>query len=175
MAPTLTAIFIVAGCTHPGNVSASPTAALNATRSPLLPTTAPGLPPFDEGRFQQLLGTLRGTPVVVNLWASWCGPCRAETPILARAARTYGRRIQFLGVDVLDSAGAAVAFAREFHIPYPSVSDPSAEIRNAQGLLGLPGTIFYDANGGIVDTVSGPLDPGRLSNGIQRLLEPPQS
>src|SRR6266571_5931381 len=73
--------------------------AVNAARATLLPTTVAALPSFDPERFTQLLGQLRGTPVVVNFWGSWCGPCRAEAPILREAAAQYGSNVQFLGVD----------------------------------------------------------------------------
>jgi thiol-disulfide isomerase/thioredoxin len=171
VAIVLAAGVVAAGCSSSGGVSAiDSTPALNAAHVALLPTTAPGLPTFDNERFQRLLGQLRGTPVVVNIWASWCGPCRAEASILARAARTFGRGVQFLGVDIQDSIGGATAFEQEFQIPYPSVFDPRGEIRDALGLLGQPDTVFYDANGAMVATVSGQLDRQVLSANIALLL-----
>jgi cytochrome c biogenesis protein CcmG/thiol:disulfide interchange protein DsbE len=173
IALALTTAFIVAGCSRSGGVGAAPdsTPALNATHVALLPTTAPGLPTFDQEKFQQLLAELRGTPVVVNIWASWCGPCRDEAPILAQAARTYGHRVQFLGVDILDTRGAATAFEQEFHIAYPSVFDPSGQIRNSLGFIGQPDTIFFGTDGSRIATLSGPLDQHLLSTNIGRLLE----
>lgn len=172
MALVLASTFIAASCSHPVDVARDTDSkpALNAVRVALLPTTAPGLPAFDVGKFQQLLGQLRGTPVIVNIWASWCGPCRAEAPLLAEAAQTYGRRIQFLGVDIQDSVAGATAFEQEFHIPYPSVFDPDGNIRDSLGLLGQPDTIFYDADGSTVATVSGQLSQQVLSANIDRLL-----
>jgi cytochrome c biogenesis protein CcmG/thiol:disulfide interchange protein DsbE len=172
MAPALAAALIAAGCSSSGGVVAAPdsTPALNATHVALLPTTAPGFPTFDQEKFQQLLSELRGTPVVVNIWASWCGPCRDEAPILARAARTYGHRVQFLGVDILDSRDAATAFEHEFHIPYPSVFDPSGQIRNGLGFIGQPDTIFFAADGSRKAALSGALDQQVLSTNINWLL-----
>jgi cytochrome c biogenesis protein CcmG/thiol:disulfide interchange protein DsbE len=166
------AALVGASCSSAAGVneSAHPTPALNAANVDLLPTTTPGLPTFDEETFQQLLVELRGTPVVVNIWASWCGPCRDEAPILAQAARAYGRRVQFLGVDILDSMDAATAFTREFQIPYPSVFDPSGHIRDALGFFGQPDTIFYGPDGSEVATVSGALSQHVLSINIGRLL-----
>ena len=146
------------------------TPALNAANVALLPRTTPGLPMFDEVQFQQLLGQLRGVPVIVNIWASWCGPCRDEAPILAQAARTYGQKVQFLGIDILDTIGGAAAFVREFHIPYPSVFDPNGDIRDALGLLGQPDTLFYRVDGSKLATVSGQLDKQVLLANIDRLL-----
>ena len=173
VALALAAAFIAASCSHPVDVARDTDSkpASNAVRVALLPTTAPGLPTFDEETFQQLLGQLRGTPVVVNIWASWCGPCRAEAPLLAEAARTYGRRIQFLGVDIQDSVAGATAFDQEFHIPYPSVFDAGGDIRDSLGLLGQPDTIFYGADGSTVATVSGQLSQQVLSANISKLLE----
>ena len=162
----LAAVLTCASCSSSGSVSepSDSTPALNATTVALLPTTTPGLPTFDKEQFQQLLGQLRGTPVVVNIWASWCGPCRDEAPILAQAARTYGQRVQFLGVDILDTTGAATAFVREFHIPYPSVFDPSGHIRDALGFFGQPDTIFYGPDGSRVTTLSGSLSQHDCDN-----------
>jgi cytochrome c biogenesis protein CcmG/thiol:disulfide interchange protein DsbE len=168
----LAAVLTVAGCSSAGDVSqaSNSTPALNATNVALLPTTTPGLPTFDEEQFQQLLGQLRGTPVIVNIWASWCGPCRDEAPLLAQTARTYGQRVQFLGIDILDTKDAATAFVREFQIPYPSVFDPSGRIRDALGFLGQPDTIFYGPDGSKMATVSGVLSQHVLSTNIGRLL-----
>jgi thiol-disulfide isomerase/thioredoxin len=164
--------FIVASCSHAADMALDTESkpALNAVRVALLPTTAPGLPTFDVEKFNQLLGQLRGTPVIVNIWASWCGPCRAEAPILAEAARAYGKQIQFLGVDILDSVAGATAFELEFHIPYPSVFDSDGNIRDSLGLLGQPDTIFYGADGATVATVSGQLSRQVLSTNINKLI-----
>lgn len=149
---------------------ASGSPAINATQVPLLPRTTPGLPLFDDGKFNALLAQLKGTPVVVNIWASWCGPCRTEAPLLAAAARRYGDQVQFLGVDILDQRQAATSFTNEFHVPYPSVFDPSGAIKTALGFLGQPDTIFFDAAGDKVTTSSGPLTPQALNTGIQRII-----
>ena len=164
--------LIAAGCSRSGGPGAATESspALNATQVALLPTSAPGLPTFDAEKFQQLLAELRGTPVIVNIWASWCGPCRDEAPILAEAARTYGDRVQFLGVDILDTTGAATAFEQEFHIPYPSVFDPGGNIRDGFGFIGQPDTIFFAADGSRMATLSGPLDQQVLTKNIGRLL-----
>ena len=173
MTLALASALVAAGCSSSTGVipATESSPALNATHVALLPTTAPGLPTFDNEKFQQLLVQLRGTPVIVNIWASWCGPCRVEAPLLARAARAYGGRIQFLGVDIQDTTGGATAFVNEFHIPYPSVFDPSGDIRGALGFLGQPDTIFYGSDGSRVAELSGALDDQALSTNISRLLE----
>jgi thiol-disulfide isomerase/thioredoxin len=94
----------------------------------------------------QLRG-LRGYPVVVNMWASWCGPCEAELPFLQRETRKRGAQVAFLGVNVDDSTANARELAAKYPMPYPSVVDPDSEIVRSYGGRGLPVTVFYDAKG----------------------------
>jgi cytochrome c biogenesis protein CcmG/thiol:disulfide interchange protein DsbE len=98
-------------------------------------------------RFEEELRDLRGTPVVVNLWASWCGPCRFEIPFIQRQFREHGTKVAFLGVNSDDSDDGARRMARELPMPYPSVVDPRAQLAGSLGARGLPVTVFYDANG----------------------------
>ena len=112
-----------------------------------LPATATELPRFDSTRFRTLLGQLKGAPVVVNVWASWCRECIQEAPELATAARDYAGRIQFLGIDIQDHLASARDFVRRFDWPYPSVFDPIGAIRNDLDLTGQPNTILFDAAG----------------------------
>lgn len=98
--------------------------------------------------FERRLGDLRGHPVVVNKWASWCGPCREEFPWFQRLSAKLGGRIAFVGVDSRDSGAAARTFLDEFPVPYPSYRDPNQEIARAIGAsVGFPGTAFYDSSG----------------------------
>jgi cytochrome c biogenesis protein CcmG, thiol:disulfide interchange protein DsbE len=135
-----------------------------------LPTDPTALPEFTLAEYRHVLGELRGTPVVVNVWASWCGPCREEAALLASANRTHGDRVQFIGVDILDERGSARAFMREFGWTYPSVYDPSGAIRDGLGLLGQPVTLFYDASGELVDTWTGPLSEEALDANLRAIL-----
>lgn len=141
-----------------------------ATEAPLLPTTTDALPEMDAVAYDELLTQLRGTPVIVNFWAAWCPPCREEAPMLAAAGRDHGEEIQFLGVDILDERGAATDFIEEFSIPYPNVFDPPGEIRTAVGSIGQPVTVFYDADGAVVDKVDGQLSQKDLDRNIDLLL-----
>jgi cytochrome c biogenesis protein CcmG/thiol:disulfide interchange protein DsbE len=98
--------------------------------------------------FQARLDQLRGYPVVVNNWASWCGPCRAEFPYLQSLAAKYGDRIAFIGVDSQDNDDAAKTFLGEFPVPYPSYSDPDLKISDSLDVgVGLPATVFFDSKG----------------------------
>jgi cytochrome c biogenesis protein CcmG/thiol:disulfide interchange protein DsbE len=98
--------------------------------------------------FEARLADLRGYPVVVNKWASWCGPCRVEMPWFQELSAKLGKRIAFLGVDSQDSSAAAKEFQREFPLPYPSYSDPDKDIAEAMdATIGFPATAFYDSSG----------------------------
>jgi cytochrome c biogenesis protein CcmG, thiol:disulfide interchange protein DsbE len=93
------------------------------------------------------IAALRGHPVVVNVWGSWCAPCRAEAPILQRVAVEHSKAVAFLGVDTQDPEGAAKRFLAEVPMPYPSYQDLRQGIAHSYGLLGTPSTIFYDSRG----------------------------
>jgi cytochrome c biogenesis protein CcmG/thiol:disulfide interchange protein DsbE len=141
----------------------------NAATAPLLPTSVTALPSMDPQGFDELLGQLEGTPVVVNYWASWCTPCRTETPLLVAAHRRYGDRVQFLGVDLQDNRDGAVRFIDDFDVTYPSVFDPSNAIGVANGLFAPPMTVFYDADGTKVATVPGQLSEDALSTNLEAI------
>jgi thiol-disulfide isomerase/thioredoxin len=103
--------------------------------------------------FTAQLAALRGHPVVVNQWASWCGPCRYEFPFLRRLARTYRGQVAFLGVDAQDSRAEAEAFLRRMPVPYPSFFDESADAaRTFKGAQSWPTTAFYDRAGKLAYT-----------------------
>ena len=153
----------------------SPVPATNAATAPLLPTDAQALPEMTYEQFRTLLSQLEGTPVLVNIWGSWCGPCRAEAADLTAAAAQYGDRVQFLGIDILDAPESARVFMDEFGWTYPSVFDPSpgGDIRNQLGYLGQPVTIFYDAAGDKVADWEGPIPPEELQRRLQQLVAEP--
>jgi cytochrome c biogenesis protein CcmG, thiol:disulfide interchange protein DsbE len=98
--------------------------------------------------FEARLRELRGFPVVVNKWASWCGPCRAEFPYFQAEAAARGKRIAFLGIDSNDGEDSARDFLAEFPVPYPSFIDPEQKISDEiePGLF-TPATAFYDSKG----------------------------
>lgn len=106
--------------------------------------------------FQAQLRRLRGTPVVVNQWASWCGPCKYEFPFFRAAAEKYRGRVAFLGVNSQDQRAPAEKFLRDHPVPYPSYFDPDVDIaRVFKGGIGWPTTAYYDARGKLVETHAG--------------------
>ena len=106
--------------------------------------------------FQRRLRELRGHPVVVNKWASWCGPCRFEFPFFQDQAAALGKRVAFIGVDSRDSDAAAKQFLSEFPVPYPSYLDPDEEIAASfEASLGFPSTAYFDRTGELVYTKQG--------------------
>lgn len=139
-------------------------------RGPLLPEDRLALPTFDLARYRALLAELEGTPVVVNIWGSWCPPCRVEAADLSKVAREYQGRAQFVGVDILDNREPARDFILEFDWPYPSVFDPPGAIRDGLGYLGQPVTIVYDRAGEVVFEWEGAVTAELLRTEIDKVV-----
>jgi len=143
--------------------------ASNATEASLLPETADELPDSDPERFMRLLEELRGTPVLVNFWGSWCPPCHEEMPRLVEAHREFGDRVQFLGIDVLDARPEARAFIADYGMTFPSVFDPPDAIKDSLGRVGQPITLFYRANGEVLAAYTGPIPEDVLRRNLRAI------
>ena len=138
--------------------------------SPLLGKPAPDFTLTDlEGRVVRL-SELRGRPVVLNFWATWCQPCVVEHPTLAAAASRFGERAHFLGVIYHDEPRAVRAFLVRRPPWGPSLIDDGSRVAIAFGVYGAPETYFIDADGIVVDKVAGALAPGTLYARLEELM-----
>ena len=135
----------------------------HSVRSPLVGRPAPAfsLPPAGDGA-PMSLDALRGRPVVINFWATWCVPCLQEHAALTQAAKTL-RDVQFLGVVYEDEEANIQAFLQQRGSAYPSLVDPGGKTAIAYGVFGVPETFFIDGAGRIVEKYVGPLDPDRIA------------
>lgn len=120
--------------------------------------------------FQDRMTQLRGYPVVVNKWASWCAPCRGEFPAFQQAALRLGKRVAFLGLDGQDNDGNARTFLKQFPVTYPSYRDPDVKIApKIQAGIAFPTTVFFDKTGKLVYAHPGPYkNAGDLIADIKR-------
>jgi thiol-disulfide isomerase/thioredoxin len=142
----------------------APLAALHRQANALLPG--------GKAALRRRLAALRGRPVVVNKWASWCSPCRAEFPVFQQVATERGRRVAFLGLDAQDKAPAARRFLAQRPLPYPSYEDPDQSLgRMLEAPDVAPVTVFLDARGKVAFIHSGQYTSARrLSGDIDRYL-----
>jgi cytochrome c biogenesis protein CcmG/thiol:disulfide interchange protein DsbE len=135
----------------------------HSVRSPLVGRPAPPFSLVPAGGGEAVsLDSLRGRPVVVNFWATWCVPCFQEHPALTGAARTL-RDVQFLGVVYEDEPSKIRDFLKERGAAYPTLMDPGSKTAIAYGVFGVPETFFIDAQGRIVEKYAGPLDPDTIT------------
>lgn len=139
--------------------------------------TAPPLPSLVLSRADGQpvsLDAYRGRPVVMNLWASWCPPCRREMPVLAKAQADYPD-VRFLMINQGESAHAVEAFVQSQGLRFDDLLlDPASLAMQAAGARGLPTTLFFDTNGRLVDAHLGELTAARLRDTLQgRLQQPP--
>ena len=152
------AVVLAIGISQAGGGEAEPASttsaidldALAGAPAPLaeLHADAGKIQPADTESYAARLRELRGYPVVVNAWASWCGPCKLEFPFFRDAAMRLGKRVAFLGLNVSDNRQDALAFLRKQPVPYPHLEDGDSRIVQRTGAAGgLPTTVFYDADG----------------------------
>jgi cytochrome c biogenesis protein CcmG, thiol:disulfide interchange protein DsbE len=157
------AALLITGCETPDR-------APSGSDGPLLPESRLELPQYDLETFRRMIDELRGTPVVVNFWGSWCPPCKVEAPDLSEAAKRYADRVQFIGVDILDNRPAARDFILSADWQYPSVFDPHAEIRDGLGYLGQPITLIYDRDGTLAFEWNGVITLELLGRELRKVL-----
>src|SRR5712691_751699 len=136
------------------------TAVPGASGSLIAPTRRRHLPHLSGGALDPPPALLSlhasdGRPQLIDVWASWCIPCKEEAPMFAALHRAYGKQIRFLGIDVEDSRGAARAFERHFRIVYPSIFDQQAALAGRLNFYGLPTAYLVDRSGRLAAVLIG--------------------
>lgn len=121
-------------------------------------------PTLEDGRVR--LKELRGHPVVLNFWASWCIPCEREAPALAASAQANTGRVAFLGIDIQDFKSDALRFLRRHDAPYVSVREKGTRLYSVYGLTGIPETYYLDSRGRVVAHTVGEVSRAELESGI---------
>jgi thiol-disulfide isomerase/thioredoxin len=181
-AVTAVLVLLLAGCGGPGGrePAAGPTSAAPScldTAMAAAPASPGGvrlpdvtLPCFVGGRPVRL-ASLRG-PAVVNLWASWCAPCREELPQIERFAERAGGRVRVIGVITSDpNRPGAQSIVDDFGLRFPMLYDEKAQLRTGVGGLGLPMTLLVDADGRVAHTyMARPLDEAAVAGLVERYL-----
>lgn len=112
------------------------------------------------------LDRLPARPFVVNLWASWCEPCRREAPRLAAAAKAAAGHVEFLGVDTQDGGSPALAFLHDFGIDYPQLTDPGSDLLHRLPAPGIPVTLAVNAAGQVVYRRIGEISAAQLADAV---------
>jgi cytochrome c biogenesis protein CcmG/thiol:disulfide interchange protein DsbE len=128
--------------------------------------------PVLGGPGQGSIAAYRGRWVLVNLWASWCVPCRQEAPVLDRFARRYGKRgVSVLGINVQDNSDDALGFLREYRVRYPQLRSVGDERSAAFGSTGVPENFLVDPRGRLALIWRGPVDGDFLEARVVPLVE----
>lgn len=141
-------------------------------RSPLVGKPAPVFALREVGTNRTVdITQYRGKPLVVNFWATWCGPCWEEHPVLVANARMFEGSVNFLGVVFQDKEDKILGFLQQRGSSYPTVVDEAGKTAIAYGVGGVPETYFIDANGVIVAKFNGPMSPDVLREHIQKVMK----
>jgi thiol-disulfide isomerase/thioredoxin len=147
-------------------------AAAGPQHTPLTPAKNFSLQALGHPDQQISLNSMAGRPVIVNFFASWCTPCRKETPLLARFFRARHGSVAVIGIDVSDQSAAALAFVHRSGVTYPVATEPASDSTViAYDLPGLPATFFLDAHHRIVKRVYGAVSQAELTSGTALIDE----
>lgn len=146
----------------------------HAIKSPLIGRVAPQFSLRDVSTGQQIdLAALRGKPVVVNFWATWCVPCYEEHQVLRMAAANAGSSVQFVGVIYNDEEVKIQQFLAQNGSSYPTLVDDQGKTAIAYGVYGVPETFFIGRDGVIAAKHEGPLNPEAIMSYLAKLTGGP--
>jgi cytochrome c biogenesis protein CcmG/thiol:disulfide interchange protein DsbE len=115
---------------------------------------------------RQTIGSLRGRPVALNFWASWCEPCRQEAPGLERLAKALRGRASLVGIDWEDNRDAALAFIDRYGWSFPILGTSDQSLGGNYGIVGLPTTVILDRGGRITEVLPGPQSAGDIAQAL---------
>lgn len=139
-----------------------------------LATVQYGAPPPDFNiptvRGPQPLSQLRGTPVVINFWASWCPPCTDELPYFQRLSNIYGSRIRVVTVDWDEAPGTAQSYLRAHNLSLPVIEDRQSKIYGAYSLKEVPDTVVLDSSGAVTYVAEGGLSWNEIRSAVDQAL-----
>ena len=164
IASGLVVLCVVASLVAIAVVASGPAAPAGATADPAAPSFS--LPVLGKSGQKVSLADYAGRPLIVNFFASWCDPCKQETPLLARFYRTEHGKVAIVGLDENDVLASAVSFTRNDGVSYPVGFDPAVIAASAYGVAGLPQTFFLNAKHRIVDRVFGAVTLADINRGI---------
>ena len=139
------------------------------------PNAGAAAPDFSIGLIANGHGTitlskLKGHGIYLNFFASWCIPCKAEVPSIAKLSRLYAKKgVVVIGVDELESVDAARGFVSQFKLPYPIGIDNSGSVGASYGLIGMPLHVFIGADGKVVYRRSGEMSPAQIQSGLDQI------
>lgn len=157
-------------------VSRSPapeTRSINLVEAPIVGHPAPDFTLNTPGGETVALAAFReaGQPVVVNFWASWCGPCRVEMPYFQNVSLKYNNRVAVVGINQGENDIIITDFGEQFKLTYPLLYDPDNDVNQRYLVSNLPTTVFIDADGIVDEIVIGTMNQGVLEDRIERLLD----
>ena len=174
--PVLLILALLCGCAEaPAETTAAPTT-LAPTTAPTeqAPPMAPDFTVYDMGGNPVKLSDFIGTPVVLNFWASWCGPCKAEMPDFDEACKALEGKVQFLMVNLTDgnteTVESASGFIAQAGYSFPVFYDTASQAAMAYGIQSIPCTFFIDAQGAAVAYYTGTMPKELLDKGISMIL-----
>lgn len=165
----ISAVVVTAGCSAREGAegeSSGGAQPLSGPRGAAPPARAPAPDftlPLLDGSTEIKLSDLRGRTVVLNFWASWCAPCRAEASTLNAVARSYADKdVSFIGINIQDAPSDARRFVQQYGVGYPNVADVGGAAAFSYGVAGLPSTYFIDRDGRVGRRSVGPLSEKQL-------------